>query len=134
MNNGTTILLAFFGLVAVAVAIRIFAGNLDRNRIRVYFEERGGRLISSSWAPFGTGWFGERSDRIYDVRYADKDGNEHDATCKTSLFTGVYLTEDYVVTRVKPPAIPESDSHPTDLESENRKLREELEQLKKRAV
>ena len=51
------------------------------------------------WAPFGPGWFGEKSDRIYAVRYLDAEGNEHEAHAKTSLWTGVYFTEDEVVRR-----------------------------------
>lgn len=125
--------LLFFGFIVVAVVIRLLAGGMDRDRVRSYIEERGGRLLSSNWAPFGTGWFGEKSDRIYEVRYLDAGGNEHHATCKTSLLTGVYLTEDLIVRHVKPlPAQRTPDL--AELEQENRRLRAELEQLKGRDI
>jgi hypothetical protein len=79
--------------------------------------------------PFGPGWFGEKSDRIYAVRYLDKDGNEHEARCKTSMWTGVYFTQDEIVRHAKRP----SDKQES-LEEENRRLRDELERLKRGTV
>ncbi len=75
------------GFIALAIVIRLLAGGMDGGRVRSYIQERGGRLLSSGWAPFGKGWFGEQNDRICEVRYLDRDGHEHEATCKTSLFT-----------------------------------------------
>src|SRR5436190_22999154 len=83
--------------IIVAIVIRFAAGGLDQDRVRQYVEERGGKLITAEWAPFGPGWFGEKSDRIYEVRYLDVDRNEHLAYAKTSMWTGVYLTEDRIV-------------------------------------
>jgi len=70
--------------------------SLDKGRITEYIEQRGGRIVSISWAPFGKGWFGEKEERIYEVVYYDQAGSQHFATCKTSLWTGVYWTEDRV--------------------------------------
>lgn len=117
-------------MIVVAIVIRLAAGGMDHDRIKQYVEERGGKVLDSSWSPFGPGWFGEKSDRLYGVRYLDKDGNEHEAHCKTSMWTGVYLTEDRIVKyaeRAAPPAI-QAES---DLEAENRRLREELERLRR---
>jgi hypothetical protein len=72
------------------------ARSLDKDRVRAYIEERGGRVVSINWSPFGKGWFGEKNDRIYEVVYYDVAGCQHLATCKTSLFSGVYWTEDRV--------------------------------------
>jgi hypothetical protein len=83
-------------VVLAGIGIWMFSMSLDKNRITDYVEQRGGRIISISWAPFGKGWFGEKEERIYEVVYYDKDGNQHFATCKTSLWTGVYWTEDRV--------------------------------------
>lgn len=117
----------FVGFFVLAIVIRLLAGGLDGDRVRVYIEKRGGRLLSSGWAPFGKGWFGEQSDRIYEVRYLDRDRNEHFATCKTSMFTGVYFTEDRIVRYSEPrTGHPKADSRLTQLEQENRRLREEL--------
>jgi hypothetical protein len=115
--------------IVIAVLLRLAAGGMDHDRIKQYVAGRGGKVLDSSWSPFGPGWFGEKSDRIYAVRYLDGDGNEHEAHCKTSMWTGVYFTEDRVVRyaeRAEPaPGVAET------LEDENRRLREELERLKR---
>jgi hypothetical protein len=130
MDNGLPLI---FGFVALAIVIRLLAGGMDGDRVRAYIEKRGGRLLSSGWAPFGKGWFGEKSDRIYEVRYLDGDGNEHEASCKTSMFTGVYFTEDRIVRSSQRPAHePLADSRLSELELENRRLREELRRAKDR--
>lgn len=125
---------AFFLLVplfiGLAIVIRLAAGGLDHDRIREYVESRGGRLIEAGWAPFGPGWFGEKSDRIYAVRYLDRDGNEHEAHCKTGMWTGVYFTEDRIVKCAgRPAAAPAASAEA--MEAQNRRLREELERLKR---
>lgn len=130
MDTGLPIILGF---IALAIVIRLLAGGMDGDRVRAYIEQRGGRLLSSGWAPFGKGWFGEKSDRIYEVRYLDGDGNEHEATCKTSLFTGVYFTEDRIVSYGETPGREtRDDSRLTQLEQENRRLREELNRTRNR--
>ncbi len=130
MENGIPI---FLGFIALAIVIRLFAGEMDGDRVRAYVEERGGRLLASGWAPFGKGWFGEKSDRIYEVRYLDSDGNEHEASCKTSMFTGVYFTEDRIVRYAqRPTQEPQDDSRFTELELENRRLRDELKRAQDR--
>jgi hypothetical protein len=89
---GFPILMLLFVLFGIAMWIANM--SLDKERITDYVRTRGGRIVSINWAPFGRGWFGEKNDRIYEVVYYDKDGNQHFATCKTSLFSGVYWTED----------------------------------------
>jgi hypothetical protein len=79
-----------------ACALWAFTMSLDKNRITDYIQQRGGRVVSISWAPFGRGWFGEKEERLYEVVYYDQSGNQHFATAKTSLFTGVFWTEDRV--------------------------------------
>src|SRR3954452_2246110 len=102
---------------------------MDHDRIKQYVEERGGKVLDSHWSPLGPGWFGEKSDRIYGVRYLDKDGNEHEAHCKTSMWTGVYFTEDRIVKSAERPAPPTAATE-SALEVENRQLREEIERLR----
>src|SRR5689334_21590793 len=80
--------------IFLAIVSRLVAGGWDRDRIRSDIEARGGQLLETTWAPFGPGWFGEKSDRIYQVRYLDAGGAEHVAHCKSSMTTGVYFTED----------------------------------------
>ena len=118
--------IVFLLVIVAAIVIRLLAGGLDHDRVEQYIELRGGRVVDARWAPFGPGWFGEKSDRIYEVRYLDRDGNEHEAHCKTSLWTGVYFTEDRIVRSETPLA----EATTASLEEENRRLREELKRLK----
>jgi hypothetical protein len=146
--EGTGILCLIVGVIGVGLMFRLLAGNMDHQRIRDYIQSHGGRVLSCAWSPFGRGWFGEKSDRIYEVSYLDKDGNQHQATCKTSMWTGVYWTEDRIVLYAsrQPEAELEEQEHfratgnpwdrladrsPEELEEENRRLRAELERLKK---
>src|SRR4051812_36214920 len=85
----------------LALGIRLAAGSMDRERIETYVSQKGGRIVSITWAPFGRGWFGEKSDRIYEVVYYDAEGKQHFATAKTSMWSGVYWTHD-TVTHDKP--------------------------------
>ena len=90
-----SLLQGFFATALVVVAVvllRVFADRLDRERIASYLRDRRAELLSCHWAPFGKGWLGERSDRIYEIRYRDRDGGLREATVKTSMLTGVYLT------------------------------------------
>ena len=112
------------GLVGIVVLIRLALGSLDEDRVRQYIQSQGGRLLEKRWNPFGKGWFGSEHERIYEIRYIDSEENEHLATCKTSMFAGVYITEDRIVRSA-------GDSHaPESLAEENRRLREELARLK----
>jgi hypothetical protein len=84
---------------ALSVVIWLASKSIDTERITRYIQSRGGRIVSINWAPFGRGWFGEKNDRIYEVVYFDREGNQHWATCKTSAFSGVYWTEDRITYR-----------------------------------
>ena len=117
----------FLAFIAVAICLRLFAGGIDKDRVRDYITGKGGRVVSIEWNPFGKGWFGERDSRIYEVHYHDKDGNTRRATCKTSMFSGVYFTEDVIVKPARPASPAESLS---DVQAENLRLRRELERLK----
>ena len=98
------VVLLIFLFIGLAIAIRLIAGSMDEDRVGDYVRSRGGRLLSKEWAPFGRGWVGEKDSRIYNVTYEDGEGAIHEATCKTSAFSGVYFTEDRIVRR--PPASP----------------------------
>jgi hypothetical protein len=138
--------LLIVGVIGLAILFRVVAGGMDQQRIREYVEGRGGRLLSCQWSPFGTGWWGEKSDRIYEVRFRDRDGNLHQATAKTSMWTGVYWTEDRISqyaaghpAQVAPEedrqyvsSLEDENRRLMALEEENRRLREEVERLKHR--
>lgn len=111
----------------IGIVIRLVAGGMDGDRVGRYIHSQGGQLLDSQWSPFGRGWFGEKNDRIYKVRYRDRFGNIHEATAKTSMFSGVYFTED----RIIQPAAP-ANPHSRDLEGENARLRKRIAELERR--
>lgn len=117
------------GLVLIILVLSVgwwlFSFYLDSGRIRNDIEVRNGRLVNKSWNPFGKGWFGEKGERLYDIQYIDSDGNIHNAVCKTSILTGVFWADDFVVGGWQKP----SERH--TVEEENRRLRAEIEQLRR---
>jgi hypothetical protein len=138
---------AILAVLAIAIAVRLLAGSADRDRIEAYVRERGGRVLSIQWAPFGRGWFGEKNDRIYEVVYYDSAGRQHWATAKTSMFAGVFWTEDRVSHRrpdwyegapaTNEPGRPLIRSLPADAEHPGESLdakREELVRMRKRVA
>lgn len=148
--GGVLVLFALFA--GLAIGLRLLAAVADHSRIAEYIQSRGGRVISIEWSPFGKGWFGEKNDRIYEVIYYDADGNQHFATCKTSLFSGVYWTEDRIYhgkpagfdqareaapAQEHPPLVREIEFvEQADLREENLRLKQQLaslqEELKRR--
>ncbi len=120
-SGGGAIFLAF---IAFAILFTIVGRFMDTDRVNQHVEERGGRLLEKRWTPFGKGWYGD-NNRIYTVRYVDRDGNEHQATCKTNLFSGVYWTDDTIV------RYGEGHESARSLEDENARLRREIERLKR---
>jgi hypothetical protein len=123
------IVLVILVVIGIAIAFRLFAGSMDRDRLRQYVEARGGKVIEATWAPFGPGWFGGNKERIYQVRYLDHDNNVHEAYARTSMWTGVYFTEDHIIQHGKPPI---EEEEVESLEEENARLRSELERLKRK--
>lgn len=81
-------------VIIAVIGIRILADRLDRQRIRDHVEDSGGKVLGISWNLFGRGWFGSRNERIYEVSYRAKNGRTVEATCKTSMLSGVYWTSD----------------------------------------
>ena len=119
------IILVFIGIVLV---FRLLAGRMDRGRIKHYIASKGGRVLDKRWSPLGKGWFGEKDSRIYEVRYEDGDGKVHEATCKTSLLSGVCYTEDTIVGADQSSRANETSE---TLVEENRRLRPELAKLRR---
>jgi len=124
------------GFIVLAVLIRLAAGSTDDGRIRENIEEQGGKVRSIDWSPFGRGWFGSKNERIYEVVYEDALGKVHQAYCKTSMFSGVYWSEDKIVDDPGTLASqsggdPGTGADAADLIAENQRLKVELERLKK---
>lgn len=120
-------ILIFGVFIVIAIVFRLVAGGIDGDRVGEYIRNQGGELIESHWSPFGRGWLGEKNDRIYQVRYRDRSGNIHEATVKTSMFSGVYFTEDKIVQPAKT-----DESHVSEIELENARLRQRIAELENR--
>ena len=90
---------AIFAVVlGIAVVFRLLAGSMDGDRVVEYIRNQGGEVIESHWSPFGPRLV-RRKRTIEFTKYVteDRHGNIHDATVKTSMFSGVYFTEDRIV-------------------------------------
>lgn len=107
-------------VLLLVVVLRVLADRWDRERIRRDVDARGGRVLDITWKPFGRGWFGEKSDRVYLVDWEDAARAAHRSWCKTSMFSGVFWTED------EGGAGPARGGELERLREENRRLREEL--------
>ena len=119
-------LLLFVVAFAFAVVLyRLLLGGFDEERVETYLRHRGWKLIDKSWDPFGPGWFGEKDSRIYRIVYSDEQGRTHRAHVKTSMLSGVYLTNDEIVSEAPQTTPPAED----DLEAENARLRARIAEL-----
>jgi hypothetical protein len=96
----------FLWALVAGVAIRIVMHFVDKNRIQNEIESKGGRVVSIRWTPFAHGWFFEKNERHYEVTYMDGSGGTETATCKTSLFTGIYWAEGPRLEEPKPRFMP----------------------------
>ncbi len=107
--------------VTFAIVSRVIAGSFDGDRVEQYIRDMGCELLDKSWDPFGPGWFGEKDARIYQVVYRDREGRVHRAHVKTSMLSGVYLTNDEIVV----------DAPKRSVEEEKAELRRRLAELEK---
>jgi hypothetical protein len=120
------LVIVFF--IGLAIFFRLVAGSFDADRVERYIKERGWELLDLSWDPFGPGWFGEKDSRIYQIVYRDEIGNVHRAHVKTSMLSGVYLTNDSIVQAAE--HHPQPDKF--DMAEENRRLRARIRELEQR--
>ncbi len=135
-NAGAIIPFVVIGFIVLAVLIRFAAGSSDDGRIRDSIEQQGGKIRSINWSPFGRGWFGSKNERIYEVVYEDAQGKVHQAYCKTSMFSGVYWTDDKIVESPitmdsQSGSDPGTEADDNNLVAENKRLKAELERMKK---
>jgi len=127
-SNLTTSLIGIIVLPIIIGLIIYLTYGLDKNRIQKFITKQGGKFLSKTWAPFGKGWFGDKSNRIYKVLYIDNDGNRRQAFVKTSIFSGVYFTEDKIIEAA--PRQKSNKNDIADLEAENNSLKQEIARLK----
>ena len=91
----------YFIFVSLIIVAALIGHNLsktsDYNRIERVINSEGGQLITADLKPFGYGWAGDKHNRIYKIRYLDKEKNEREAYVKTSTLSGVYFSQDKLV-------------------------------------
>ncbi len=109
--------------VFLALVIRLLAGSFDGERVKEHFQSKGYDLLDCSWDPLGPGWFGEKDSRIYEVVYRDGGGRVHRAHVKTSMLSGVYLTNDRII----------EEAPVRSVEEEKAALRKRLAELESRS-
>jgi len=110
-----------FLMILIVVVVRLVAGSFDGERVEQYIRDMGCELIDKSWDPLGPGWFGEKDSRIYQIVYRDQDGRVHQAHVKTSMMSGVYLTNDRII----------EDKPKLSVEEEKAALRKRLAELER---
>jgi len=113
-------------MILLVLVIRLVAGSFDGDRVEAYVREQGWELVDKSWDPFGPGWFGEENARIYQIVYKDQHDALHRAHVKTSMWSGVYLTQDCIVDA---PRHPVAKADGASLRDENRRLRQRISEL-----
>lgn len=134
--------LLIFGMIGVGLLVLFLSRGLDRSRIERYLARQRATLLSCVWAPLGPGWFGEKDARIYKITYRDEQGQIHEAHVKTSMHSGVYLTEDRVIDSGPRRSIPATNTisprrtsepkNQDEVEAEKRRLRARLAELEAR--
>lgn len=91
-------------MVPLVICLWALAIYLDKERVREYIEDNGHSVLSIHWTLFGHGWLSESSkegggNRIYEVEYRDVYGNTHHVWCKTAMLSGVFLSNDRIVSQ-----------------------------------
>lgn len=126
-QGGGAVFVWLFVGIAIIVGIRLLAGHWDRERIKADLVRRGARVDEIAWSPFGKGWFGEKGDRIYRVSFIPAAGPHRTAWCKTSMWSGVFWSDETDVFGVPESSPREASDENARLRAENERLRQELE-------
>ncbi len=80
-------------LVVIGIIMRVVADGWDRERITEYMLSHHGTVEDITWQPLAF-WWQKNSDRAYLVTYRSAEGLAKQVHCRTSLFGGVYLSEE----------------------------------------
>jgi len=91
-------------LIGVAIIVSKYIDRIDHQRIREHVEHSGGKVLKITTQYLG-GWRASR-DRAYLVTYRTQHGKTITASCRTSMFRGVYWITD------RPPGFNLRESQP----------------------
>ena len=115
----------------------VMAGE-DRDTIAAFVKERQGRLIDAKRLMFGVSLRAEEPARTYDVLFVDANGVRLQTYCTVFMSGKAAFSEVRVLGAARTsPSVPTAPSSPAehdsvhDLAAENRRLKEELEQLRR---
>jgi hypothetical protein len=81
-------------MILYILSRRFILEHFDRRRIRTYLQARSVTLQDLNLALFVPGWGDNDRGRTYVLRVRDRDGNELEVACRTSLFGGVYFSDE----------------------------------------
>jgi hypothetical protein len=125
-------------LLFLLIKMLVTISGEDRDTIAAFIKERQGRLISAKRLMFGSSWRGEGFARAYDVRFIDAAGVQLQTYCTVFMTGKAEFYEVRVIGGARAlPNIPAAPVPPAehdsviDLAAENRRLKEELEQLRR---
>jgi hypothetical protein len=82
-----------FVLVVLVIGFNLIADQWDRQRITEAMDHQGLVVDSITWQPFAF-WWQKDSDRTYLVECHTTTGLPKRFSCRTSLFGGVYTSEE----------------------------------------
>ncbi len=97
MNLTYTLLVAL--MIPAMVLIWILIARKDEKRIANYISENGGNILHSKWTPFESQMKKRIAERLYQVRFLDRNCHEHLATFKSGGEHGVFIAHDEIVRR-----------------------------------
>ena len=133
MKGGVLLVLAlcFFSML---VWVRLWLAANDRRRVKEHIVGLGGAVENIRRTLSGI-----RGVRSYRVIYTDAQGMRHQATCLTSRWKGVFVRDDGASEPQPLRAFPvidvsEDSGEIALLRGENQRLRQELDELKRRTA
>jgi hypothetical protein len=77
----------------LGISYRFLADGWDRERITESLVHQGLVVDSITWQPFAF-WWQKNSDRTYLVECHTTNGSSKRLSCRTSMFGGVYTSEE----------------------------------------
>lgn len=90
--NQLVILLVIWGVV-LTISSRAITRMLDKRRIKLEIQFKGGKVESVRWTPYAKGRMGMKNERLYEVIWADDSGVKYQATAKTAMLDGNYFAD-----------------------------------------
>ena len=86
-------LLLSLGIVFLVITIE----RLLSYFVKRYITNQGWTLLESRWAGIQPGGYLSKGDPIYQIRYLDKSGSEHNAYLRMSFIYGIKIEEDRII-------------------------------------